>query len=768
MLEFIQKEIWVIEKEDINRSKLFNFFLPDNRAALLAVNAAGKFHELITYEGLLQGKDMRSYVVCGSDMFDKANRFYDVLDNRELLLPILNTEFEIISFFRWNAQIERATFRMQDCDGVRNIFISGCDEVNIRILQQLDAAQIYKEKQIFLCGEGWEIVVSQFKLSGNYQIVEQLPEKKDALLIKSGGDIDLHTAESYVTTYTLKEEFKSKRIFVYGANLNGQMILSNLEFMGVHVHGIIDDECEEENSFLIWPIVKSKDVIGQSDIIVVCEGWRRTEINQMLQNVCLVIAYENIFEWDKSLNEKKYVLLYDSVHALSEVKKKIEFHGGEIAAEVSVHDLTEEVSGKLRNTEANLVFSLLPFGWFKTDRYCSVLSRKLRRKIFRPMPYMHRDLGALQTICPFSKISNSLKQGRKFFFYGTNETYSAVWKKLFRYLNIDFIGVTDDEPEEGHNIKNIYDLMYEDIEHVLLVLGFDVHKWSRICENLQLMGFSHRNVLGVHEFPDLVLDASVDIQLGHVMLYEGEELEQYLGFHVIGTEGKDKFKIVTIGGSTTAEAVYRMKSWPFCLYDRIESDRAVIYNAAVDGYSSSQELLKLLRDVCALRPDLVISFSGVNDLMVRENNNPFLPYFLGSVWEKLPVRHWGGSLKQLPEEEELRGFDFWYKMEQIMHSVSMIFGFEFLCIAQPIIYSQEKLSQKGRWEFERMEDRESAIEFRKKAREIKEDWFINMTDMLDGFPEVFFDLMHVDEEGNNIIADHIYRHIEHILQQRRE
>lgn len=43
-----------------------------------------------------------------------------------------------------------------------------------------------------------------------------------------------------------------------------------------------------------------------------------------------------------------------------------------------------------------------------------------------------------------------------------------------------------------------------------------------------------------------------------------------------------------------------------------------------------------------------------------------------------------------------------------------------------------------------------------------------MTDMLDGFPEVFFDLMHVDEEGNNIIADHIYRHIEHILQQRRE
>lgn len=259
---------------------------------MLAVNVAGKFHELISYEGLLQKKEMRSYVVCGGEMFAEVNQFYSVLANRELLLPILNTEFEIISFFRWNAQIERATFRMQDCDGVRNIFISGCDEVNIRILQQLDAAEAYKERQVFLCGEGWEIVISQCKFSGSYQIVEQLPEKRDVLLVKSGGDIDLHIDESYVTTYTLKEEYKSKRIFVYGANLNGQMILSNLEFMGVHVHGIIDDECKEEDSFLIWPIVKSKDIIGQPDVIVVCAGFLRSMIYHILGNACTFVIYE--------------------------------------------------------------------------------------------------------------------------------------------------------------------------------------------------------------------------------------------------------------------------------------------------------------------------------------------------------------------------------------------------------------------------------------------------------------------------------------------
>ncbi len=549
MLEFIQKEIWVVEKEDLNRSKLFNFFLPDNRAALLAVNAAGKFHELISYEGLLQRKEMRSYVVCGGEMFAEANQFYSVLANRELLLPILNTEFEIISFFRWNAQIERATFRMQDCDGVRNIFISGCDEVNIRILQQLDAAETYKKKQIFLCGEGWEIVLSHVKFSGSYQIVEQLPENKEAVLIKAGGEVDFDTAESFVSVYTLKEEYKPKRIFVYGANLDGQMILSNLEFMGVHVHGIVDDECEKENSFLIWPIVKSKDIIGQPDVIIVCERILRTEINSRLKSDGQLVVYEDIFQWDKSLSKKKCILLYESVHALEEVRKQIESCFGEVETELSVEQLTDDMLAEVKEADGNLVFALLPSGFFKTDKYCYLLSRKLGRKVYRSIPYLHHDIWPFQSINPFVRINNAVGQGKKFILYGVYETYGSVWKKLFRYLQIDFSVVVDDISVNGREEKNIYDLMYEDIGNIFLVLGFDVHKWCHICENLQLMGFSDRNALGLFEFSELILDAAVDIQLGHVILYEKEGLKEYSGFHIIGDEGKDKFKIVTLGGA---------------------------------------------------------------------------------------------------------------------------------------------------------------------------------------------------------------------------
>ena len=39
------------------------------------------------------------------------------------------------------------------------------------------------------------------------------------------------------------------------------------------------------------------------------------------------------------------------------------------------------------------------------------------------------------------------------------------------------------------------------------------------------------------------------------------------------------------------------------------------------------------------------------------------------------------------------------------------------------------------------------------------DWFIDLTDIFDDKPEVFFDVCHVYEKGNKVIAEKIYEHI---------
>lgn len=89
-------------------------------------------------------------------------------------------------------------------------------------------------------------------------------------------------------------------------------------------------------------------------------------------------------------------------------------------------------------------------------------------------------------------------------------------------------------------------------------------------------------------------------------------------------EDKERLRIVALGGSTTEPyfmmqandpASYSYESWPYFLQKRLDElgIRAIVFNGGVAGYSTNQELLKLLRDVLPLRPDIVLSLSGIND-----------------------------------------------------------------------------------------------------------------------------------------------------------
>ncbi len=87
---------------------------------------------------------------------------------------------------------------------------------------------------------------------------------------------------------------------------------------------------------------------------------------------------------------------------------------------------------------------------------------------------------------------------------------------------------------------------------------------------------------------------------------------------------KNRLRIFALGGSTTEPyfmmrandpSSYSHESWPFFLQQRLDAlgIPAIVFNGGVAGYSTNQELLKLLRDVLPLQPDIVLSLSGVND-----------------------------------------------------------------------------------------------------------------------------------------------------------
>lgn len=96
--------------------------------------------------------------------------------------------------------------------------------------------------------------------------------------------------------------------------------------------------------------------------------------------------------------------------------------------------------------------------------------------------------------------------------------------------------------------------------------------------------------------------------------------------------------ILVLGGSATDGLFYKYankKTWPYYLNEKLIQNNLNdyrVYNGGVGGYSSSQELLKLIIDGQRISEDIkyVISFNGSNDMPgytgTREYEN-FLPYW---------------------------------------------------------------------------------------------------------------------------------------------
>jgi len=91
------------------------------------------------------------------------------------------------------------------------------------------------------------------------------------------------------------------------------------------------------------------------------------------------------------------------------------------------------------------------------------------------------------------------------------------------------------------------------------------------------------------------------------------------GFAVYGDpDAPDALRIVALGGSTTDPL--DPGNWPRALQRLLANQGvpAVVFNGGVSGYSSNQELLKLIRDALPLEPDLVLSLSGINRIASRK------------------------------------------------------------------------------------------------------------------------------------------------------
>lgn len=318
------------------------------------------------------------------------------------------------------------------------------------------------------------------------------------------------------------------------------------------------------------------------------------------------------------------------------------------------------------------------------------------------------------------------------------------------------------------DFQNVYDLLYEDIENTLIFVvpssKEEQFKWEYLLEE---MGFlQYENYIVVENNGNVADWGNIDVNIGYTYKSSGSFKDGYYQY------GKNdaEITIITLGGSTTSSyEMWGVKPWPQILYEKFShSNKNIkILNGGIAGYNSYQELLKILRDVNSIQPDLVISFSGLNDAVYSNYDYPYYTPHLQAIYEGfinntnkycLPLSY---GLRNRKEPGEL-----WIKNMKYIFEISRLNQIDFLAFLQPFIVSEgyqmdREESYLINSETEILKCMELERNFLCKVRpQIKDIAFINdMSDCFNGNKGLFRDQYHVYESGNTIIAEHIYNEI---------
>lgn len=360
-------------------------------------------------------------------------------------------------------------------------------------------------------------------------------------------------------------------------------------------------------------------------------------------------------------------------------------------------------------------------------------------------------------------------KNKKLFLYGLSPR-SKELTRIYELLDFRIEGYISDELNEcqdGKKVIALEELIYEEDFFLLLNREQYRNNVERLLD------------LGIAMFENLAIDNPfgtwhlgignqvLDINLGHTFM-GGQGM---CGFEILGNNNADDYKIAVLGGSTTDGTLFPFKSWSEILLEKMERSNVTIFNGGVVGYTSTQELVKLLRDILYLAPDMVIVYDGFNDIAFKEGQNPFdfpdihramefVDENKDKIWLDLFAENVVPYTGICPSEDK---FGIWLNNIKKMKAICENEKIKFMAFHQPILYSKPNLTkdEKGLlWSTWRINDcYKWANIFREKIKTVISacDYIYDLSDIFDNETDVYMEDCHVYEKGNNIIADAIYR-----------
>lgn len=393
---------------------------------------------------------------------------------------------------------------------------------------------------------------------------------------------------------------------------------------------------------------------------------------------------------------------------------------------------------------------------------------------------------------------------RKLMIYGLGQEAIDLQGYLLA-MGVEVASFIDAEPTseqfEGKPVIPLIDIVYEKIDTFFIIIAKPESHYGIYRQEFLNLGLTEDIDFTYHSEVPLTREAKCyDVTLSY-----NRTIDKLEGFEIFGDKENPNAKvIVALGGSTTESTYLFIKGWAQYLAEILMKEHlpVKIYCGGVAGYSSSQELLKLIRDVLPMKPDMVLSYSGLNDLYgypkptekIRDGR-PFITHFqvefiekiiekLTPAREQLPVMHdlmWqenGNTTVYYGLKNKKTASELWLDNTRIMYAIAKEFGFPFFSFFQPfafngfykitekqrILYSRKSPTciQDGyaKWGTPYADDVKKIIDAIKNSSYIYD--FSKIFEESDG---VYFDASHVYERGNVIIAQKIYEKINSTLKE---
>lgn len=559
--------------------------------------------------------------------------------------------------------------------------------------------------------------------------------------------------------YTLAEKYEGKKIFIYGIGFHAMSTFAELSYCGIDIAGFVNtNKAYEQHAgeYIMNRKIVRKEELNPNDVIVVApREISKTVIQKVLYGIC-VLKIDELLALDYRLRNRKVVIygigkrgneIYDLLvsNGINPVAACVSEKEQDVWKGLPVYSIDE------LEAAPDTVFVLAT----KIPKYRDEMLEKLKEcdvEKYIDLFLTYNDMVSGDT---FQIVDKAFGERKSIFIYGNDDELFKFIEKILNRYGININGRIYENGDSDKDIESIYELIYKEMDNIAVIVAeWDREKSKAVCDKLSEIGFCIQKHSYTSIYPKALrykkgFQVMTDCLLGYSPYVD----ERFPGYVVYGEAQKDDLKIMILGGSTSTDGYYCSIGWPYFFWKKFQQQKEVtVYNGAMMGHDVVQELLKLLRDIAYISPDVVISMGGLNNVNIKKNvDNQFC------VKE---IAEW--ITAKAPKERYISGvkgnectYEFWHRNLKVMKAVVESYGAKFFGFLQPMNVAKENPSL-----FDIIttgEDNEDFWVFRERSGKESDPVYRNLIDLFDQETEMYIDYCHYSEKANDMLADIVFK-----------